>query len=128
MNEVTEYIEAIENPDHREKFGQLIAWMQETFPKLDLQIKWNQPMFIDHGTFIIGFSVSKMHFGVGPEPRTFNRFLPEIEKAGLKHGKKTFQVQFKRDLPKKLLKEMVEYTLVDKKDVDTFWDKRKVEK
>jgi uncharacterized protein YdhG (YjbR/CyaY superfamily) len=31
------------------------------------EIKWNQPMFSDHGTFIIGFSIAKEHIAVAPE-------------------------------------------------------------
>ncbi|MCQ4950818.1 hypothetical protein NE646_14380, partial [Bittarella massiliensis] len=37
------------------------------FPDLTPKIAWNQPMFTDHGTFIIGFSAAKAHLAVAPE-------------------------------------------------------------
>ena len=39
----------------------------EKFPQLKEENKWNQPMFNDHGTFIIGFSIAKGHIAVAPE-------------------------------------------------------------
>lgn len=38
------------------------AKITETYPQLDTTVKWNQPMFTDHGTFIIAFSFAKIIF------------------------------------------------------------------
>lgn len=83
-------------------------------------------MFTHHGTFIIGFSVATKHFTVAPEMRTFEHFLPQIKDLKLKHGKKTFQLQFGQDIPYDLLRALINYTLADKQNVTSFWDKRKV--
>lgn len=124
--QVTEYIARIDDQDHQLIFHDLISWMLTEFPDLTLEYKWNQPMFTHHGTFIIGFSVATKHFTVAPEMRTFAHFLTQIEALKLKHGKKTFQIQFGKDIPYDLLREMINYTLDDKKDVTTFWDKRTI--
>ena len=39
-------------------------------------------MFTDHGTFIIGFSVSKKHLAVAPEKVTIAHVEDDIVKAG----------------------------------------------
>ncbi|MGC2952001.1 iron chaperone, partial [Enterococcus faecium] len=45
----------------------LFAKITETKPQLDTTVKWNQPMFTDHGTYIIAFSFAKNHFSIAPE-------------------------------------------------------------
>jgi hypothetical protein len=107
-------------------FGDFINWLTTDFPELKPEYKWNQPMFTHHGTFIIGFSVATKHFTVAPEMRTFEHFLPQIKALKLKHGKKTFQLQFGKDIPYDLLRAIIAHTLEDKQTVTSFWDKRKV--
>lgn len=58
--------------------------------------------------------------------RTFEHFLPQIKALKLKHGKKTFQLQFGQDIPYDLLRAIIAHTLEDKQTVTSFWDKRKV--
>ena len=125
MEQIHEYIQRIDDPDNRLIFGDFINWLTTDFPELKPEYKWNQPMFTHHGTFIIGFSVAK-HFTVAPEMRTFEHFLPQIKDLKLKHGKKTFQLQFGQDIPYDLLRALINYTLADKQNVTSFWDKRKV--
>lgn len=126
MEQIHEYIQRIDDPDNRLIFGDFINWLMTNFPELKPEYKWNQPMFTHHGTFIIGFSVATKHFTVAPEMRTFEHFLPQIKDLKLKHGKKTFQLQFGQDIPYDLLRALINYTLADKQNVTSFWDKRKV--
>lgn len=126
MERILEYIQRIDDPDNRLIFGDFINWLTTDFPELKPEYKWNQPMFTHHGTFIIGFSVATKHFTVAPEMRTFEHFLPQIKDLKLKHGKKTFQLQFGQDIPYDLLRALINYTLADKQNVTSFWDKRKV--
>lgn len=126
MEQILEYIQRIDDPDNRLIFGDFINWLMTDFPELKPEYKWNQPMFTHHGTFIIGFSVATKHFTVAPEIRTFEHFLPQIKDLKLKHGKKTFQLQFGQDIPYDLPRALINYTLADKQNVTSFWDKRKV--
>ncbi|WP_333636990.1 iron chaperone [Ligilactobacillus animalis] len=126
MEQILEYIQRIDDPDNRLIFGDFINWLMTDFPELKPEYKWNQPMFTHHGTFIIGFSVAMKHFTVAPEMRTFEHFLPQIKDLKLKHGKKTFQLQFGQNIPYDLLRALINYTLADKQNVTSFWDKRKV--
>ncbi|QCQ04403.1 hypothetical protein FAX13_07185 [Ligilactobacillus animalis] len=126
MEQILEYIQRIDDPDNRLIFGDFINLLTTDFPELKPEYKWNQPMFTHHGTFIIGFSVATKHFTVAPEMRTFEHFLPQIKNLKLKHGKKTFQLQFGQDIPYDLLRTLINYTLADKQNVTSFWDKRKV--
>ena len=55
-----------------------MEWAERTFSGLEPRVAWNQPVFTDHGTFIIGISVSAGHLAVSPGylggP---GRYLPE---------------------------------------------------
>ena len=121
MDEITSYLEKIENPVYREKFREVMQWVSEYSEDLVGQIKWNQHMFTAHDTFILGFFAAKQHFSVGPEKVVFEEFLPTIEAAGLKHGKKTFQVNFEAEVPYDLLGKIIDQTMILKQDTTTFW-------
>lgn len=121
MDEIGRYLEKIENPVYREKFRQIMQWVSEYHEALVGQIKWNQPMFTAHDTFILGFFVAKQHFSVGPEKVVFEEFLPTINALKLKHGKKTFQVNFEAEVPYELLGRIIDRTLELKRATTTFW-------
>lgn len=95
--------------------------MKEKFPQLKEEIKWNQPMFSDHGTFIIGFSVAKGHIAVAPEEVVIRRFEKEIEEAGYSHTQELFRIKWKDEVDFDLLYNMVSYNIEDKKDMTKFW-------
>ena len=46
--------------------GGAVEWAERTFSGLEPRVAWNQPVFTDHGTFIIGISVSAGHLAVSP--------------------------------------------------------------
>lgn len=64
-----EFLKTISNSDNRKKLKNVLSWVNKNYPFLVTELKWNQPMFIDHGTFIIGFSVAKDHFSIAPEKK-----------------------------------------------------------
>lgn len=72
------YLANIDNPQHRARTEEVLAWVTRKFPNLMPKIAWNQPMFTDHGTFIIGFSVAKHHLAVAPERAGIIHFSDEI--------------------------------------------------
>jgi hypothetical protein len=61
MEVFAEYLARIDNPQHRARTEEVLGWVTKKFPNLMPKIAWNQPMFTDHGTYIIGFSVAKHH-------------------------------------------------------------------
>ncbi|MDP4087472.1 MAG: iron chaperone [Bacillota bacterium] len=123
MEVFAEYLNRIDNPKHRTRMEEILSWVTKKFPNIMPAIKWNQPMFTDHGTFIIGFSVSKNRMAVSPELEGIIHFSDEIVQAGYKHTK--YLVLFPWDNPVdfSLLEKMIEFNIWDKADCSTFWRK-----
>ena len=81
MIEFQGFLDNIENLEHRERMEGILRHIADKFPRLKREIKWSQPMFSDHGTFIIAFSISKQHISVAPEAVVLDRFDDEIKEA-----------------------------------------------
>jgi uncharacterized protein YdhG (YjbR/CyaY superfamily) len=118
-----EYLTLIDNPQHRSRTQEVLTWVTEKFPNLLPKIAWNQPMFTDHGTFIIGFSVSKHHLAVAPEKAGITHFSDAIGKAGYEHTKQLIRIKWDSPVDFSLLEKMIEFNILDKKDCQTFWRK-----
>lgn len=125
MNQIDEYLANISEENQRAKLSELLKWVTKTFPNLELQIKWKQPIFTDHDTYIIGFSVAKKHLTVGLETRNLQHVAPLLEQNGIKHGTNIFKIVFTDKIPYDLLNQIIEYVIDDKKEITTFWDRRK---
>lgn len=61
---LTPYLEKLGATPHRAQLITLLNWVHTTFPQLKARVAWNQPMFTDHDTFIIGFSTAKDHLNI----------------------------------------------------------------
>lgn len=114
-----EFVASIEEPQQRARLVEVLQWVKETFPQLEPVFKWNQPMFTDHGTFIVGFSVSKKHIAFAPE--RLDGFEEKIKAAGYDHGKKFVRMPWEKPIPYDLLKEFISFNIEDKKNCTTFW-------
>lgn len=123
MEYFKELIERIENPSHREKVENMLSFIFETFPNLEPKIGWNQPMFTDHGTYIIGFSFSKNHMSIGPEKAALRVFNDKSLELGYELTKETIKIPWKKDLDLEFLKEIIQFNIEDKANCDTFWRK-----
>ncbi|WP_078382498.1 iron chaperone [Sutcliffiella halmapala] len=123
MEVFAEYLEGIENPQHRARMEEIFNWVTQKFPNLKPKIAWNQPMFTDHDTFIIGFSVAKKHMSVSPEQAGMNYFSAEIEQAGHDHTKEIIRFKWDSPVDFSLLEKMIEFNIMDKADCTTFWRK-----
>ncbi len=64
----------IENPEHRARTTEVLAWVAGRFPALGTRVAWGQPMFTDHGTFILSLKVSKKR-GIRGVPHDHPRSL-----------------------------------------------------
>ena len=118
-----EYLAKIENEARRSRMRKVLAWVKDTFPTLAPNNAWNQPMFTDHGTFIIGFSVAKGHFAVSPEAQGVAAFTDDIAKSGYSQTSNLFRIQWDEPVDFLLLERIIRYNIEDKKDCTTFWRK-----
>ncbi|APX73174.1 DUF1801 domain-containing protein [Companilactobacillus allii] len=124
MDEFEDFLLNIEDESHRKRMADIINWVSFTFPNLKKRFAWKQPMFTDHGTFIIGFSVANKHISVAPEEKWMNLFVSKAEGSGYTHGTRMFRIGFDQEVDYDLLKEIIEFNIEDKKDCDTFWRKK----
>ena len=118
-----EFLEKIDNPQHRERTEEVLAWVANGFPNLVPKIAWNQPMFTDHDTFIIAFSIAKHHLAVAPEKAGIDHFSNEIVQAGYDHTKQLIRMKWDSPVDYSLLEQLIEFNILDKKDCTTFWRK-----
>ncbi|MNC07136.1 hypothetical protein D3C76_149890 [compost metagenome] len=121
MEVFAEYLATIDHPEHRARTEEVLAWVAETFPNLAPKIAWKQPMFTDHGTFIIGFSVAKHHMAVAPEKAGIEHFSEKIVQAGYNHTQQLVRIPWEGPVDFGLLKQMIEFNMADKADCATFW-------
>ncbi|GAB6930894.1 iron chaperone frataxin [Paenibacillus sp. JCM 10914] len=123
MELFADFLKGIDNPDHRARMEEVFAWITEKFPNLKPKFAWNQPMFTDHDTFIIGFSVSKHHMAFAPEKAGIARFADDIAQAGYDHTKELVRIGWNVPVNYSLLESMIEFNIADKADCSTFWRK-----
>src|SRR6056297_1520519 len=121
INEFREFLNEIDNLKNREKLEEILIHISEKFPQLKREIKWNQPMFTHHGTYIIGFSTAKHHIAISPESLPLDKFRGDIEKSGYTTSKMIFRIKWTDDVDYKLLDKMIAFNLEDKKDMKKFW-------
>ena len=124
METLEEYINQIENMEQRQRMREIVAWVSNKYPKLELKIKWDTPMFTDHDTFIIGFSVTKKHINVAPERVVINTFSDEIERAGYTHTKELIQIPWTSQIDFSFLEQLITYNINEKKGLSSFWRKQ----
>ena len=108
-------------PEHLEKIKELMDWISTTYPNLEKAIKWNQPMWLDHQTFIIGFSTASKHIAISPEPYVIQLFLKDIEAAGYNATSNLFRITWKDEFNFDLLKKLIDFQIEDKKEFKGFW-------
>src|SRR5690625_1324687 len=100
---------------------EVLTWVKDRYPNLKREIKWNQPMYTDHGTCIIGFSVSKKHIAVAPERVTSTQCADDITKAGCEHTKELSRRPWKNPVDYSLLADLIDFNIQDKASCTTFW-------
>ncbi len=86
------FLSNFKNPILKFKLGPIFEQIQKEFPNLTVELKWNQPMFIMNGTFIIGFSVAKNHISIAPEAVTMAIFTNDIKAANYEATNNLFKI------------------------------------
>ena len=66
LETLADYLAQAKAPQRRVRMAEVLEWAERTFSGLELRVAWNQPVFTDHGTFIVGISVSAGHLAVSP--------------------------------------------------------------
>lgn len=117
------FLARIDCQEHRDRMEKVLSWVAKKYPNLKPEIKWNQPMFTDHGTFIIGFSVSKNRMAISPELQGIIRFSDDIVQSGYRHTKYLVIYPWDKPFDYSLLEKMIEFNIWDKADCSTFWRK-----
>lgn len=115
------FLNTIEDPGKRDKMKSILKHINKKYPQLKEEIKWNQPIFSDHGTFIIGFSIAKNNIAVAPEAVVIRNFEQEIQKAGYTHTQQLIRIKWTDEVDYDLLDRIVEYNIEDKKEMTKFW-------
>ncbi len=123
MEGLSEFIDRVGDPAHRARFSEIHAWTAARFPSLRLEIKWNQPMYTDHGTFIVSYSAAKPHLSVAPERKCLERFDGEIARAGYERTKELVRIPWTSPVDYALLERMIGFNIADKAEITTFWRK-----
>jgi uncharacterized protein YdhG (YjbR/CyaY superfamily) len=121
MNQFEEYLAAEVTEEQRKVLEPLFQHILAEFPNLETRIAWNQPMFTDHGTFILGISSSKKHFSVSPEVKTMAEFSTRIEQSGYSQTKNIFRILWNQPVDEKLIFDIVRFNIEDKADYQKFW-------
>ena len=123
MDTFEAFLLTIPDLEQQARTREVLHWVGQEFPTLDRRIGWNQPMFTDHGTFIIAFSVARQHLAVAPETVALDHFDERIKQAGLKRTKMLLQMPWNKPIDYALLKDIISYNIQDKKNCASFWHK-----
>ncbi len=115
------YLDDMEQGSKKTRLEIIFDWGRANFPQLQEVIKWNQPIYTDHGTFIIGFSATPDHLAVAPEAQAMSRFKSDIEEAGYSQTKEHFRIKWTDALHFDLLGKIIAFNIEDKKEVQSFW-------
>ncbi|MGM0219914.1 iron chaperone [Enterococcus sp. AZ126] len=121
MKDINDFLLNISELEHRQRVEELVDWTIKTYPQFSVVIKWNQPMFTDHGTFIIAYSTSKKHISIAPETVTILAFKDDIEKSGYQHTDNLFKITWDQPIDYSLLKKIIDYNIQEKINYTKFW-------
>lgn len=123
MKILNSYLDEIKIPEQKARMMEVFQWIGEEFPNLEATIKWDQPMFTDHGTFIIGFSMAKHHMSFTPEVAVITSFSGDIKKSGYDHTKGLVKIKWTDEVDYTLLRRIIQFNIDEKAECNTFFRK-----
>ena len=123
LKTLDEFLATIPEGEKRDRMIAVLDWVRDHYPQLELRIAWNQPMFTDHGTFIIGFSVSKTHLAAAPEREGILRFSKDISHSGYDHSQQLLRIKWGQPIDYALLRKIIAFNIEEKAGYKTFWRK-----
>ena len=110
---LAEFLRAIPNEDNRARMVQVLNWVAQHYPELELRIASNQPIFTHHGTYIIGFSAASKHMTVAPERATRIRFEQVMHERGTDFGIMLTRHPWNKPFDYELLDAFIQYQLAE---------------
>ena len=113
ISTLDEYLKTIPNDDNRARMVEVLNWVAERYPELELRIAWNQPMFTHHGTYIIGFSAASKHMAMAPERATMIRFEPVMREHGTDFGTMFARQPWNKPFDYELLDAFIQHQLAE---------------
>lgn len=116
-----EFLATIPRADNRARMVEVLGWVAQHYPELELRIAWNQPMFTHHGTYIIGFSAASKHMAMAPERATMICFKPVMREGSTDFGTMLACQPWNKPFDHELLDAFIQHQLAEKQDVTSFW-------
>jgi len=116
-----DFLSKISQVEQRARTEEVLSWVMNKYPKLVPEIKWNQPMFTDHGTFILALSVAKQHLSIAPEWAGLLQFNEELIQAGYNPTHMLFRIKWNQAVDYELLSKIIDFNITDKANCQTFW-------
>ena len=119
------YVNSIKNIDPilKDKIASIFEFMEEKFPELVLEIKWNEPMFSFNNSFIIAFSVWKNHISISPEKYVIDIYKEKLLSFNYEVTSNLFKIKKDQKIDFDLLFEIINFKIKDKSDSKTFFKK-----
>ena len=121
MESFEDYLAQISDVEHRARMDEVLSWVGREFPNLEPVIKWKQPMFTDHGTFIVAFSTARKHLSVAPEKVVIDHFAEEIARSGYERTKELIRIPWSQPVDYSLLEKMIAFNIAEKAECSKFW-------
>lgn len=118
---LNEFYNKIADEENRETFKHVVNWIKEVYPGLELAYKWNQPMFLEDGKFIISLNIAKPHFSIAPEYTPMRKFEDKAHALGFKTTKMFIKVRWNDKIPYDFLREIIDYKREIRKEDTSFW-------
>lgn len=118
---IKDYLDNITDDSRTQPLEKILTTIETAFPELELVIKWNQPMFIHHGTFIIAISHSKKHISIAPERYALDMFEETFTQMGYSRTKEYLLYPWNQPMDLELIKKIVAFNIEDKKEMTRFW-------
>lgn len=115
------FLDNIKDETQRARLAEVLDFVAAAYPGLVPRFAWNQPMFTDHGTFIIAFSVAAKHIAVAPERAAIEHFEAELKKRGISHSTNLWRQPFDRPFDYDLLRRFIDFNIREKKGTTSFW-------
>lgn len=122
-----EYVNSIKNIVLilKDKMVSIFQFMEEKFPELVLEIKWNQPMFSFNNSFIIAFSVWKNHISISPEKYAIDMYKEKLLSFNYEATANLFKIKKDQEVNFDLLFEIINFKIKDKSNSKTFFKSNK---
>ncbi len=106
FSSVEEYLSF--QPDHvKIRLEELRSLIRKTVPQAEELISYQMPAFKFHG-MLAYYAGYKKHYGLYVSPAVLKLFKDQL--SGYTLSKATIQFTFDKPLPKKLIKEIIQYT------------------